>query len=72
MGLAEKSLDNPLKAIHEPLQLSANSHKNKTKGQRSFAFLGISNNDLDLSKMSRFLILRRPDIGLEDLKRTGR
>lgn len=36
------------------------------------AFIGISNDDLDLSKMSRFLVLRRPGLEIEDLKVTAK
>lgn len=35
-------------------------------------FIGISNHDLDMSKMSRFLILRRSDLDMEDLKNTSK
>lgn len=36
------------------------------------AFIGISNSDLDLSKMSRFLVLRRPGLQIDDLKLTAK
>lgn len=36
------------------------------------SFIGISNQDLDMSKMSRFLILRRTDLDKEDLKITSK
>lgn len=39
---------------------------------RDMAFLGISNHDLDLSKMSRFLVLRRADLSVKDLEDTAK
>lgn len=62
IGLAENSPDNPLKAIHEPLELSANSYKKGHNKGRQMAFVGISNTELDNSKTSRFLVLRRFDM----------
>ena len=42
------------------------------KEDRDMSFIGISNQDLDMSKMSRFLILRRTDLDIEDLKITSK
>jgi hypothetical protein len=68
IGLTEKSPDNPLKAIHEPLELTGAS----ASKVGMVSFLGVSNTNLDLSKMSRLLILRRPDMSVEDLQFTAR
>jgi hypothetical protein len=51
IGLAEKSPHNPLKVLHSKLEI--NNEENDV------SFIGISNYALDLSKMSRFLILNR-------------
>lgn len=72
MGLAQKSPDNPLKAIHEPLELTPNKKRQSKMGNRQISFIGISNTPLDLSKMSRFLVLSRPDMTLQDLKKTAK
>lgn len=50
IGLAELSVHNPLKVLHSRLEV------NKTK----VAFIGISNWELDASKMARFLVINRP------------
>lgn len=39
--------------------------------ERKLGFIGISNDPLDTSKMSRFLILCRSDIEKEDLEITA-
>ena len=59
MGLAEKSPNNPLKAIHSELEYDENKYK--------IAIVGISNWKLDASKMNRALYLSVPDPDNEDL-----
>ena len=59
MGLAEKSKNNPLKAIHSELEYDQNKYK--------IAIVGISNWKLDASKMNRALYLSVPDPDNEDL-----
>ena len=59
MGLAEKSKNNPLKAIHSELEYDQNKYK--------IAIVGISNWKLDASKMNRALYLSVPDPDDEDL-----
>ncbi len=49
IGLAEISIHNPLKVLHSHLE-----SKNK------ISFIGISNWELDASKMGRFLVVARP------------
>jgi hypothetical protein len=66
MGLAEFSPDNPLKAIHEPLEI-----KYEKKGHE-ISFVGISNSSLDLSNMSRLLSLKRTDMSKEELTETAK
>ena len=39
--------------------------------QRKYSFLGISNDPLDMSKMSRFLVIWRPKLKKSDLKTTA-
>ena len=52
---------------------TSTKHKNKEKLKtRDMAFIGISNSDLDMSKMSRFLVLRRPGLEIEDLRLTAK
>jgi hypothetical protein len=41
------------------------------KVQRNYSFLGISNTNLDISKMSRMLVLRRPQPTTNELKNTA-
>jgi hypothetical protein len=61
IGLAELSKYNPLKVLHNLLELE----------NRRIAFIGISNWRLDASKMNRALYLARPDPDEEDLKETA-
>ncbi len=61
IGLAELSKYNPLKVLHNLLELE----------NRSIAFIGISNWRLDASKMNRALYLARPDPDEDDLKETA-
>ena len=63
MGLAERSPNNPLKAIHSQLEYDDNEFK--------IAFVGISNWKIDASKMNRCLILSKPDPDKEDLISTA-
>ena len=65
MGLAEHSLNNPLKVIHSELEYDLN------EGKKKIAFVGISNWLLDASKMNRGLYLSIPQPDLEDLKSTA-
>ena len=51
------SAHNPLKVLHDKLEV------NRTKT----AFIGISNWELDASKMSRFLVVYRPVADKQDL-----
>ena len=60
IGLAELSPHNPLKILHPKLE----------KKDKEYAFLGISNWALDLSKMNRVVYLARPDMNFEDLQDT--
>lgn len=63
IGLSEKSKDNPLKILHRYLEVNREEN-NET---RLLSFIGISNSQLDVSKMSRLLILRRPQATEKDL-----
>jgi hypothetical protein len=63
MGLAERSPNNPLKAIHSQLEYDENEFK--------IAFVGISNWKIDASKMNRCLTLSKPDPDKEDLIHTA-
>ena len=63
MGLAERSPNNPLKAIHSQLEYDDNEYK--------IAFIGISNWKIDASKMNRCIILSKPDPDEEDLISTA-
>ena len=60
IGLAELSPHRPLKILHPKLE----------KKNKEYAFLGISNWALDLSKMNRVIYLARPDMSYTDLKDT--
>ena len=59
MRLAERSPNNPVKAIHSQLEYDDNEFK--------IAFVGISNWKIDISKMNRCLTLSNPDPDKEDL-----
>ncbi len=61
IGLAENADSNPLKVLHQFLEV----------GQNKFAFVGISNWELDASKMSRMLVVSRPNPTSEDLGLTS-
>ena len=65
MGLAEHSINNPLKVIHSELEYDLN------EGSKKIAFVGISNWILDASKMNRgiYLSINPPD--LKDLIETS-
>ena len=63
MGLAERSPNNPLKAIHSELEYDDNLFK--------IAFVGISNWKIDASKMNRCLTLSKPDPDKEDILNTA-
>ena len=60
IGLAELSPYNPLKILHPKLE----------KKDKKYAFLGVSNWALDLSKMNRVIYLARPDMDYQDLEDT--
>ncbi len=61
IGLAELSRYNPLKVLHNKLEIE----------NRNIGFVGISNWRLDASKMNRALYLARPDPNEDDLKSTA-
>ena len=65
MGLAEHSINNPLKVIHSELEYDLNENDKKV------AFVGISNWRLDASKMNRGIYLSIPQPDLNDLKKTA-
>ena len=67
IGLAQKSPDNPLKVLHPYLEVD----RQASADSRLLGFIGISNSELDVSKMSRLLVLRRPDPTNEDLEFTA-
>jgi len=51
------------------------NQENKVDGKivdERVSFIGISNTDLDVSKMSRMLVLRRPAPSKEDLIQTAK
>jgi len=56
-----------LKVLHPYLEVD----REASSDSRTLGFIGISNSELDVSKMSRLLILRRPDPTKEDLKYTA-
>ena len=62
IGLAEISANNPLKVLHNKLEIE----------NVKVAFVGISNWRLDASKMNRALYLSRSDPSLDDLKDTAK
>jgi hypothetical protein len=62
IGLAELSKYNPLKVLHNLLEVE----------NRDIGFVGISNWRLDASKMNRALYLARPDPDEHDLKFTAK
>ena len=64
MGLAENSVNNPLKVIHSQLEYDENEYK--------VAFIGISNWVLDSSKMNRGISLLIPQPELDDLIDTAK
>ena len=64
LGLSEKSPTNCLKVLHSKLEMSLNPNEKK------IAFIGISNWELDASKMNRAIFLAIPDFSLEDIDRT--
>ena len=55
MGLAEHSPNNPLKVIHSELEYEQN------EGDKSVAFIGISNWILDAAKMNRGISISIPE-----------
>ena len=63
LGLAERSPNNPLKAIHSQLEYDENKFK--------IAFVGISNWKIDASKMNRALTLSKPDPDKDDILNTA-
>ena len=62
IGLAELSRYNPLKVLHNILEIE----------NRKIGFVGVSNWRLDASKMNRALYLARPDPSEDDLKLTAK
>lgn len=64
MGLAEESPNNPLKVIHSELEYDDNEQK--------IGFIGISNWELDASKMNRGIHLSIPEPTENDLKETAK
>ena len=62
MGLAEHSIHNPLKVIHSNLDDDLNKDNNK------ISFIGVSNWELDSSKMNRGTTIRIPEPNLDDIK----
>ena len=67
IGLAERSPDNPLKVLHPYLEVN----REDKIDSRMLSFIGISNSSLDVSKMSRLLVLRRPPADENDLVHTA-
>ena len=65
MGLAEYSPNNPLKVIHAELEYDQN------EGDKKVAFVGISNYELDASKMNRGLFISIPEPDEDDMKNTA-
>ena len=65
LGLAERSKNNPLKALHPRLDYAG-----KNKGE---SFVGISNYSLDAAKLNRALVLSIPDLAkkLDELINTA-
>jgi hypothetical protein len=49
--------------LHPYLEVNREDQLDK----RMMGFIGISNSELDVSKMSRLLVLRRPEANKEDL-----
>lgn len=62
IGLAEYSRDNPLKVLHNKLEVE----------KREIGFIGISNYRLDAAKMNRVVFIARMDPDEEDLKLTAK
>ena len=57
IGLAEASSSNPLKVLHRILE-----------DPNSVPMIGLSNWQLDASKMNRVVFANRPKLSLEELK----
>ena len=75
MGLAEKSLNNPLKILHSELEENndtINFNNDKEKIDKKIAFIGISNYYLDASKMNRGILLSIPEMEESDLIETAK
>ena len=70
IGLAELSPFNPLKVLHPELEID--NEEGDFNSEKRVAFIGISNWNLDSSKMNRVLYLTRPDPSEEDLIETGK
>ena len=66
MGLAERSENNPLKVIHSELEYDLN------EGSQKIAFVGISNWELDASKMNRGVYLSIPEPTIDDINETSK
>ena len=56
LGLAERSKNNPLKALHAELDYAGK------KDKKNESFVGISNYSLDAAKLNRTLVLSVPDL----------
>ena len=68
MGLAEYSPNNPLKVLHSELDYDLNDEKDKNN---KISFVGISNWELDASKMNRGIFISIPEPDKEDIKKTA-
>ena len=76
LGLAEKSIYNPLKVLHSKLDEYFNEHKkmeDNNDNQHKVAFVGITNWNLDAAKLNRALSLSVPDLeeNMDDLRETS-
>ncbi len=68
LGLAETSPHKPLKVLHKYLDKALNIRGIPPK----FSFVGISNWELDVSKMNRVIFVGKPDLDKNDLILTGK
>ena len=74
LGLAERSIYNPLKVLHNKLDEYFNEHMNLyDNNKQKVDFIGITNWNLDAAKLNRALSLSVPDLDedIDDLRETS-
>ena len=76
IGLAEHSPHNPLKVLHSELEYDDDNDKDKDKdnskqNKKKVSFVGVSNWNLDSSKMNRGITISIQEPNEEDIKNTS-